>query len=56
VNLLHFTGDIPEPAKLIDWVAERRTLAVDEIAVPAAALVRFELVGGERPHMRPVGL
>ncbi|MFC9689430.1 hypothetical protein ACFTSF_12875 [Kribbella sp. NPDC056951] len=56
VNLLHFTGEIVDPGKLIDWVAERRTAAVGELSIPAAALVRFQLVGGERPHMRPVGL
>ncbi|TDC16414.1 hypothetical protein E1261_38990 [Kribbella albertanoniae] len=56
VNLLHFTGDITEPAKLIDWVAERRRLEPVEVVVPAAELVRFRLVGGERPHMRPVRL
>ncbi|MFI5730229.1 hypothetical protein ACIA49_08930 [Kribbella sp. NPDC051587] len=55
-NLLHFTGDIPEPVKLINWVAERRSLAGDELVIPAAELVRFRLVGGDRPHMRPVTL
>ena len=53
VNLLHFTGDIPEPAKLIDWVTERRAMQPVEVAVESAELVRFRLVGGERPHMRP---
>lgn len=52
-NLLHFTGDIPEPTKLIEWVAERRTLELDELVVPAAQLVRFRLAGGDRPHMHP---
>ncbi|GAA1718767.1 hypothetical protein GCM10009745_79580 [Kribbella yunnanensis] len=56
VNLLHFTGEIVDPGKLIDWVAERRTAEVGELSIPAPALVRFRLVGGERPHMRPVGL
>jgi len=56
VNLLHFTGDIPEPAKLIDWVAEQRTMEPVEVVVAAAELVRFRLAGGERPHMRPVAL
>ncbi|TDD44476.1 hypothetical protein E1263_40645 [Kribbella antibiotica] len=55
-NLLHFTGDIPEPAKLIEWVADRRRLDPVEVVVPAAELVRFRLMGGERPHMRPVRL
>jgi hypothetical protein len=56
VNLLHFTGEIPDPAKLIDWVAERRRLEPTEVVVPATELVRFRLVGGDRPHMRPVTL
>ncbi len=56
VNLLHFTGDIPEPRKLIDWAAERRTKELGELRIPAAELVRFQLVGGQRPHMRPAAL
>ncbi|MFF0339945.1 hypothetical protein [Kribbella sp. NPDC004875] len=54
LNLLHFTGDIPAPGALIDWVAERRSTPLGTVAIDAAELVRSEYRSGPRPHMSPV--
>ncbi|ADB35336.1 hypothetical protein Kfla_6334 [Kribbella flavida DSM 17836] len=53
VNLLHFTTTIPDPAALIDWVAARRHRTFGQVTVDTAEVVRFRLVDGPRPHMRP---
>ncbi|TCC53752.1 hypothetical protein E0H75_08750 [Kribbella capetownensis] len=54
LNLLHFTSEIPNPLKLIDWVAERRTTTIGEIEIAAPELVHFCLQDGDRAHMRPI--
>jgi hypothetical protein len=40
-NLLHFAADLADPAALVDWVSERRNLALGNCVLPAAQLVRF---------------
>jgi hypothetical protein len=54
LNLLHFTTDIPEPARLIDWVQARRNTGFGQVSIDHAELVRFwHAPGGSRPYMRP---
>ncbi|GAA0580432.1 hypothetical protein HPO96_20095 [Kribbella sandramycini] len=53
LNLLHFTGDIIDPRGLVKWVGDRRTRDVGELSIAAPELVRFRLVDGVRPAMRP---
>ncbi|MGW7679442.1 hypothetical protein ACWGID_01795 [Kribbella sp. NPDC054772] len=54
LNLLHFTGDIPAPAALIEWVAAHRNTSLGEVAIDAPELVRSEYRAGPRPYMGPV--
>lgn len=44
-TLVHFTGPIPDPAGLVDWVATRRDLDVGEVTMRRADLVRFRFNG-----------
>ena len=44
-TLVHFTGPIPDPAGLVDWVATRRALDVGEVTMRQADLVRFRFNG-----------
>ncbi|MEU4391660.1 hypothetical protein [Kribbella sp. NPDC023855] len=54
LNLLHFTGDIPSPEVLIEWVREHRSVSLGEATIRAAELVRFwHAPDGPRPFMRP---
>lgn len=55
-NLLHFAADPADPAGLVDWVSERRNLALGNCVVPVAQLVRFVFekrgsVAGAKPVM-----
>ncbi|NUR99913.1 MAG: hypothetical protein HOV67_32230 [Kribbellaceae bacterium] len=52
LNLLHFTGDIADPAALIDWVGGHRTTSFGTVTVDAPELVRADHEPGPRPHMR----
>jgi hypothetical protein len=54
LNLVHFTGDIPNPERLIDWVAARRSTYLGEATISTAELVRFHHAPTPpRPYMRP---
>ncbi|MEV6410638.1 hypothetical protein [Kribbella sp. NPDC051718] len=54
LNLLHFTADIPNPARLIDWVRANRETACGEVTIDKAELVRFwHAPAGSRPLVRP---
>lgn len=54
LNLLHFTADIADPEKLIEWTAARRTLDLGRTTIPTAELIRFHhCPDPDRPFMRP---
>lgn len=57
LNLLHFTGDVPAPEALVDWVATRRDLGLGRTTCDTAYLVRFALEAGPAMAlMRPTVL
>lgn len=56
VNLLHFTGPIADPVRLVRWVGDRRDVDVGEVTLDTVSLVRFDLVAAGPPGMRPVDL
>ncbi|WBQ06205.1 hypothetical protein [Kribbella sp. CA-293567] len=57
VNLLHFTTDIPQPARLVDWIRSYRTTGFGEVTIDTIELVRFHhSPAGPRPFMRPGAL
>ena len=45
MNLVHFGGTIPEPARLIDWVAARRDQEIATVVVDEVQLVRWRFTG-----------
>lgn len=53
-NLVHFAGDIPDPAALVDWVARRRDLDLGTFPLTRARLWRYTF--DERRPRRPVTL
>lgn len=58
LTLVHFTGDLADPERLIEWVNERRRLDLGVATIDDVELVRFRYdeaaVGG--PFMRPESL
>jgi hypothetical protein len=44
-TVLHFTGAIPQPQALIDWVAERRTLALGQTRIDEVDLLGWRSAG-----------
>lgn len=57
VSLVHFTGYIDEPERLLEWIARRRHLTLGTTRAGEAELVRFVYDrSGAAPCMRPVVL
>jgi hypothetical protein len=53
-NILHFAGDIAQPAELIEWVVQRRELDLGRAVIDTAELVRFRYEDGAQGRlMRP---
>jgi hypothetical protein len=53
-NILHFAADIEQPEALVEWVAQRRKLALGRVTIESAELVRFRYEDGTlRRFMRP---
>lgn len=55
-TILHFAADIAHPVELIEWVAQRRGLALGRTVIDTAELVRFRYEEGAlerlmRPHV-----
>lgn len=54
LSLLHFGADLAQPRELVDWVGDRRSLALGSMVVRAADLVRARhrrVAGGQLMHL-----
>lgn len=57
LNLLHFTTDIPDPKRLIEWVQAHRHTSLGQVTINQTDLIRYRhSPDGPRPHMRPEAL